>query len=285
MTASLLVTGSGGFIGRRVVRLAAEQGLEVASVPHAWRSLEELEGAVGDVEISRCLHLGWYAKPADYLVSEQGNLRSLAASLELVELLRAKACQHIVVAGSSAEYAPQERALLETDQIAPWSVYGAAKHALHVLLRSSLMPDGTSVAWARIFNVTGPGEARHRLLPTTARELARGGRMELTDGTQRRDFLHVEDVAAGLLRLAEPGIDGTFNVCSGVSRTLRQVLEGLAKRVGRGTLDFGACPRSQHDLEVSVGDNHALSALGWSPSHDFEATLDAVVRDAVSEAA
>jgi len=283
MTGVLLVTGAGGFIGRHVVRVAQERGLEVATVPHAWRSLNELADAVGTVSINRCLHLAWYAAPADYLVSEPSNVRSLTASLEVIELLRTKGCQHLVVAGSSAEYAVQNHPLRETDRIAPWSVYGAAKHALHVLLRSSFTPEGMSVAWARIFNVTGPGEPTHRLLPATVRSLARGDRMEITDGAQFRDFLHVEDVAAGLLRLSEPGVDGTFNLCSGVPKTLRQVLEGLAERVGQGSLLFGARRRPQHDAEMVVGDNRALTALGWSPKYDFEATLDAVVASALKD--
>ena len=102
----------------------------------------------------------------------------------------------------SAEYAPSSRALTEDDPVQPWSVYGAAKAALCTLLASSWRPAGLAVAWARLFNVTGPGESPERLLPTVARSILTGDAIDLSPGDQVRDFLDVRDVASALVALS-----------------------------------------------------------------------------------
>ena len=52
----------------------------------------------------------------------------------------------------------------------------------------------------RFFKVYGEGEAPHRLLPSLVAGLARRERVPLSEGTQVRDFIHVDDVVAGLHR-------------------------------------------------------------------------------------
>src|SRR6185436_4976208 len=141
---------------------------------------------VGDRQVDQAIHLGWYAHPSDYLTAVGPNLRSLDASLELVELLGRRSCRRLVVAGSSAEYGPSSGPLHEDDPIEPWSVYGAAKASLQLLLASSLCPPGLQVTWARLFNLTGPGEHPDRLVPMVVRSLLAGAPVDLSPGEQQR---------------------------------------------------------------------------------------------------
>ncbi len=273
----ILVTGASGFVGRAVVRQLRERDASVVAIPHRWSGPSELAQAAGEGPIDACVHLGWYAGAPDYLVNVRENRRSLDDSLDLVELLSDRGCARLVVAGTSAEYRFSTGVLVESSEIAPWSVYGAAKAALHQLLSSSLRPPTMSVAWGRIFNITGPGEAPSRLLPHVAHEVLAGRQVALSDGEQFRDFLHVNDVASGLIAAMDAGHDGPVNICSSVGVPLRDVLTALAERLGDPSLlRFGKRPRGTYDADSVVGANATLRGLGWSLAFDLAATLDSV---------
>ena len=276
---AVLVTGAAGFVGRHVVARLRAEDVHIVPVEHAWDDIEEVAAAVGAVDVARCIHLGWYAHPADYLTAVEPNLGSLRSSVELVQLLGRVGCRHLVVAGTSAEYRACEHPVGEGDAVGPMSVYGATKAAFHLLLGTTLRPPGMRVAWTRLFNLTGPGEHPDRLLPWVTRSLRDGRSVDLSAGEQIRDFLDVEDVAAALVALSLGDAAGVFNVSSGQGVRLRDLLTHLAERVGRPELlRFGARPYGADDPMCAVGRNeHIRRATGWLPAHDTGDMLDRVV--------
>ena len=286
MADTVLVTGAAGFIGRVTVAAARADGSEVIPVEHRWTSAEDLRSRLGDVQVDRCIHLGWYANPQDYLTNAARNLESLRNTLELVEYLASTACTHLLSVGSSAEYAPSDRELGENDPCAPWSVYGAAKASAWLLLQSSLRPAKIGVAWARIFNVTGPGEAADRIVPAVARAAIQRVPIALTDGSQLRDFLDVRDVANALAHLSRSRFNGPANVCSGEAFRLRDLLTEIATEVGGAEfLGWGQRARSATDPPVVVGDDSVLRGTGWSRQVERRQMVAAVVdywRDSLS---
>ena len=264
---SVLVTGARGFIGRWVVARLKSDGAAPISIDHAWASVDELDHLVGDSHIDRAIHLGWYANPTDYLTAVGPNLRSLQASIELAEVLLDRGCQTMVVAGSCAEYQATGQPLKEDDPIEPWSVYGVTKSALKIMLESSVFSDSLHVTWARLFNLSGPGEHPARLIPAVIRTVRAGSPIDLSPGAQTRDFLDVEDVASALVHLSSADIGGAVNVCSGIGITLRSLLEQIALRTGDPSLlRFGARDYGDHDSMVTVGDPSRLHSTHWAPS-------------------
>lgn len=211
------------------------------------------------------IHLAWYARATDYLVSKR-NLESLATTLQLTDELFARGCRKLVGAGTCLEYAPSPAVRREGDPERPDSLYAACKLAAGHILRALALSVGAELAWGRVFHVHGPAEARDRLLPHVASELRRGVRVELTDGTQLRDHLHVADVASAFVALLAPGASGVYNVCSGEPVTLRCVLELVGEQVGRPELlGFGARAHRPDEVMALAGDSSRLRALGWQP--------------------
>ncbi len=274
---SVLVTGARGFVGRAVVARLRALGLDPIRIDHAWATVRELDALVGERPVDRAIHAGWYADPADYLTAPRPNLRSLQASLELVDVLGDRGCRSLVVVGSCAEYRPSAQPHRETDPVEPWSVYGAAKASLRLLLESSLRPASMGLTWARLFNLTGPGEHPQRLVPAVFNAVASGRSIDLSPGEQVRDFLDVEDVAGALLHLSMNDPMGAVNVCSGIGITLRYLLEEVADRAGdRSLLRFGARDYGAHDSMVTIGDPARLDGTGWAPAHSTTDMIDRV---------
>jgi dTDP-6-deoxy-L-talose 4-dehydrogenase (NAD+) len=273
--ACTLVTGAAGFIGRWVVAELHTRGVPCIVVEHSWQSISEVEELIAGIEVDRCIHLGWYTGPDDYLTSRPANRRCLAASLDLAELLLGTGCRHLVVSGTSVEYAASDVDLDEDARVAPSTFYGASKASLRLLLRSFWCQEGRGLAWARIFSVTGPGEHPQRLLPAVVRALAAGLPIDLSDGAQVRDYLDVRDVAAALVALSQVEATGDYNVSSGRSSTIRELLQSATAPMGIDhLLRFGARPRHAGEAPRVVGCNRRLlEVTDWRPKVSIETTF------------
>ncbi len=210
------------------------------------------------------VHLAWHAAPEDYLASRE-NLRSLAATTELVAAAVDAGCARIVAAGTCLEYAASDTAHLESDAAGPDTLYAACKHAAHVVCEPLAASQG-GLVWARIFHLHGPGEDPRRLVPMVAARLRSGEPVDLSGGEQLRDYLRVEDVADALATLALSQAIGVANVCSGMPMSLRVLLAAIGERIGRPELlRFGRLPYRADDRMCIAGEPAALRALGWRP--------------------
>ena len=297
----VLVTGANGFIGSEVVRILVDARHEVVAldrpaapanrltavadrIERVAIDLDEPPAVRGLVEAVRpeaLIHLAWYANPVDYLVSP-ANLASLSATAGLVEAALATGCRNLVLAGSCVEYRPLDRALREDDPIEPGTLYGTCKHAAWLVTKALASSAGAELAWARVFHLHGPGEDPRRLIQWVASELRAGRSVELTDGSQVRDHLHVTDVAAGLVALLSAGASGVYNVCSGEPVTLKKVLQTVGEIVGRPELlRFGARPHRAGEMMFLCGDSRRLRGLGWRPRFGLKDGL----ADAISNGA
>jgi dTDP-6-deoxy-L-talose 4-dehydrogenase (NAD+) len=294
----VLVSGAGGFIGSRLVSRLVADGDTVMAVDRDQRSLGRLDhladristaaldlsgtaGATGRLLDSfgpeAVVHLAWYANPEDYLTSH-ANLASLAMTASFVDAVLAAGCRKVVVGGTCVEYAPRDRLLVETDPADPRTLYASCKHAAWIIARSLAAERGAELAWGRIFHLHGPTEDPRRLIPWVAGQLRKGEAVDLTDGAQVRDHLHVDDVAAGLAKLLTPGASGIYNVSSGQPVTLRQVLETVGDILGRqDLLRFGARPHRAEEVMFLAGDPSRLRGLGWAPRFGLrEGLIDAL---------
>ena len=289
----VLVTGAGGFVGRRAVAALAARGHEVHGAGrgepppgvHAWHRADLLapggaEDAAAAAGAEALLHLAWYAEPGRYWVAPE-NEAWIGASLRLLRAFAAAGGRRAVMAGSSAEYRWGGDVLSEASTpLEPATLYGACKHATHVAARAAAAQLEVELAWARLFFLYGPGEDERRLVAGVARGLLAGERVPTTDGTQRRDFLHVDDAAAALAALLESGVRGAVNVASGEAHEVRALIAAVARAAGgEDRVDLGALPQRAGEPARVVADVARLrDEVGFTPAIELEPGLAATVR-------
>lgn len=168
----------------------------------------------------------------------------------------------------------------ETTPLDPRNVYAATKAAQEFLASAWARACGGTVAALRYHNVYGPRMPRDTPYAGVAaifRSALAAGRAPLVfeDGGQRRDFVHVRDVAAANVAAldwtstATPGAFRAFNVGSGTPRTVGDLASGLAAAMGG--------PTPQHTGQYRLGDVRHITAsnqrlraeLGWAPAVEF----------------
>jgi nucleoside-diphosphate-sugar epimerase len=300
----VLVTGANGFIGRRLVERLLRDGANVVvlvrpgrRLPDRWRGRVDvvacadwtepgLRQAVADRGFDIAFHLAAYGvDPADRDLDQLLNV-NIAVPAMLVRLCGARSAG-LVMSGTFSEYfAPatsiplDEQSPLETTKL-----YGASKAAGGLMASALATTLGVGLRILRLFQVYGPGEAAHRLLPSLVSGLAQRRRVALSTGTQVRDFVHIDDavdacVAAAAHLRQHPASAGTWNVCTGIGHSVREFSVMVADAMGapRELLGFGDRPPWPDDVPWLVGDRSRIGReLGWHPRHG----LDTGVRDAV----
>ncbi len=124
----------------------------------------------------------------------------------------------------------------ESAPIDPRNVYASTKAAQELFAGNWARVTGGSVASMRYHNVYGPGMPRDTPYAGVAAiflSSLRHGKapMVFEDGGQRRDFVHVRDIAKATVAAAERHRDGTraFNVGSGTPRTVGEMAVALAR--------------------------------------------------------
>ncbi len=123
------------------------------------------------------------------------------------------------------------------------SIYALNKYVQERTTHIMAQPYGMESVCLRLFNVYGPGQALSNpytgVLAIFASRLLNGqAPMIFEDGEQRRDFVHVRDVArafADALHLPQAA-GGTFNIGSGHDRSVNEVATELARAMGKNRI-------------------------------------------------
>ena len=247
------MTGASGFVGLPAVAELARRGEQVhaltsrASPPQLagvrWHLADlgeesAVRALVEELRPDVLLHLAWYVEPGLFWEARE-NVAWVERSLRLLRVFAEGGGRRAVMLGTCAEYdwSPAQGPLSEdSSPISPRTLYGVAKDATRRVSEALAERAGVELAWARLFFLYGPREAPQRLVPSVIRSLLAGEPVSTTLGTQRRDLLHVEDVARALATLLESAVTGAVNIASGKAITLAEVVDQIALTVARPEL-------------------------------------------------
>ncbi len=245
-----------------------------------WHEVDLLNGAqiAAEVQAEILVHLAWYAEHGKFWASVE-NIRWVQASLALLQAFAAAGGRRAVLAGSCAEYEWSRELYPESAPCLPATLYGAAKHGLHVISRAYCQQLDVELAWARLFFLYGPCEPPGRLVPSLVAPLLRGEPAAMSEGTQRRDFLHVADAGAAFAALADSSVTGAVNVASGHGLQLRELALEIARRLdGEELLRIGARPMGADEPPTLVADVARLrQEVGWSQQIGLAEGLEEVI--------
>jgi GDP-4-dehydro-6-deoxy-D-mannose reductase len=281
-----LVTGGGGFAGRYLVDLLGDG---VAAPPSSELDLGDavaVRAAIAELRPATIYHLAAFSSPSQsWDRPDQGLLTNLAMTLNLLEAARYEAPRAaVVLVGSGQVYGDAPALPITEDQpLEPGNPYAVGKAASDMLGRQYAEAFGMRVVRLRPFNHAGPGQRDEYVVSSLARQVAEAeaaGQSEMTLRTgnpeSRRDFTDVRDVVRAY-SLAAKLDGGTFNVCSGRSASVAELVELVA---GHAHIpvhhEVDPARLRAHDARDMCGSHDRLTAaIGWQP----EIPLVQTVRD------
>jgi dTDP-glucose 4,6-dehydratase len=166
----------------------------------------------------------------------------------------------------------------------PRSPYAASKAASDHLVRAWFHTYGLPTIVSNTANNFGPWQFPEKLIPLVTINALEGKSLPVYgDGSNRRDWLFVEDHAEALVRVLERGLPGgTYAISGRQPRTNLQVVRAICAEVDRVQPD-SAGPRERlirfvtdrpgHDFRYEIDPARSEAALEWTAPHDFDAGL------------
>jgi GDP-4-dehydro-6-deoxy-D-mannose reductase len=304
--ARVLITGGTGFLGSYLARLLTEKGDEVTRTyfvdPDPFlrdvaptgqmvhldvRDSREVANVLEQSRPEAIYHFGGqpYVRPS--WDDPMGTFRTnVDGTLHILEWLRSHSpTTKIGFAGSSAAYGISvHQPIPEDEPLLPSSPYGASKAAADVICYQYSVSYGIPAYRFRIFATTGPGKAGDAPndFATQVARLERGAPprvLKVGALDTRRDFSDVQDTVRAMWTILEKGTPGeAYNIGSGVTRSMRSIVEGLQRLASVPIEIQEEEARLRRVDEPTIhADNRRLKALGWSPQVPWEQTLRALL--------
>lgn len=285
---TVLVTGAAGFAGGYVIDRLAQAGTHAIG----W-SRHDVDLLDRDVVRTRIRELKpaaiYHCAGAPHVAHSWSDtthpLRSnvLATHNLLDAVRRAGVACRVLITGSATVYRDSPAPIDEDAALEPSSPYGLSKLAQEQLAIRALAEDGVDVIITRSFNHTGARQRPSFAAPAMALQLAlvEIGRAEpvirVGNLDALRDITDVRDTVRAYELLMARGRSGMpYNVCSGVARAVRDVLDGLRARARVAVrVEIDPSRLRPNDTPVLVGDPARLQAdTGWHPEISFDRMLD-----------
>ena len=286
----VLVTGGRGFLGSHLCRRLLNSGVEVhATSRHPqlpqntqvkwWQAdLEDISAVRGLLTTTKpdvIYHLAGSvgASPSLELVLPTFN-SLLLSTVNLLTAVAETGCRRIILTGSLTE--PQ----IGKSEPVPGSPYSASKWAANAYGRMFHKLFATPCVIVRPFMTYGPGQDHRKIIPAVILSFLKGEAPRLSSGRWEADWVYVDDVTEGFLKVAvEPQIDGaTIDLGSGQLVSVRAIVEQLTAIVGNGLKPlFGALPDRPFE-QVRVADIvDTYEKLRWKASISLETGLKQTV--------
>lgn len=317
----VLITGGAGFIGSALVRhLVVTRGDEVCTADRLTYagSLANLAGVedranhrfeladicdrarmselVADHAPDALMHLAAESHvdrsidgPADFIQTNIVGTYTLLEAVREYSRSTGRECRFIHVSTDEVYGSlGAAGAFTEDSPHRPNSPYAASKAASDHLARAWWKTFDLPVIVTNCSNNYGPHQFVEKLIPVTILRALKSLPVPVYgDGSQVRDWVHVDDHVRALVTVLDRGRPGrVYNIGGHCERAnievVRTVLGAVAARSGTheddllGLIEFVA-DRPGHDRRYAIDTSRIVGELGWRPQVDFDAGIAATV--------
>lgn len=290
----ILVTGVNGFVGRNIVKQWLNKyELIGIDLPEVEVQDAKWSGSINHVDIrdnssyykellvgvDTVIHLAAktridpsWTEYYDYYYT------NIAASQSVFAACQEAGVKQFIYFSSSSVYGNNGQMVqTEGGHLEPSSPYAVSKLAAEWALKAQALKGDTELIVVRPFTMYGDymNYGRYSLAIAKFLKAAANGQPLIIEGTgsQRRDFVHVDDAIAALELIMKHGRHGdVYNIGTGRSVSVQELADAVSSKQVRAPARTGA-------VEITCADISKLTALGYKPKVDILQWLTMQVKE------
>lgn len=293
----ILITGGAGFIGSHLVDACLQRGDEVAVIDNLSTGLREniahhdgnprfrfleadirdrarMQEILADVRPEAVFHLAAQINVRESMKDPQHDVEvNILGSLNLLEAMKAAGCRRLVFSSTGgAMFGGDTPPYSEEDIADPESPYGISKRTVEMLLGFYERQHGIRSTILRYPNVYGPRQNAKGEAGVISIFLEKIKNNETPtiygDGTQTRDFVHVDDVVSANLHALDRDLVGIYHTGTGRETSVNELWAILARSTGT-TLVPQHAP-ALGEIQRTALDSQKFLGTGWRITHAIE---------------
>lgn len=268
----ILVTGSSGFIGSTLVNRLRDSGYQVTGFNSTHGDIA-LESVFSNYDLSGYKHIFHLAAktyvPDSWQYPSEFNRTNVLGTSNVLDLCR-KFGVRMTYVSAYVYGVPENLPVKESDPVNPNNPYALSKFLAEKLCEFYTNYYNLDVTILRLFNVYGPGQKVHFLIPAVITQLEHD-QIVVQDMEPRRDYVYIDDVVHALCKSMEaPDGYNIYNIGSGYSLSVRDVINNILETAGKDiALHCNENSRSNEIPDVYASIEKAESELDWIPETSF----------------
>lgn len=302
MRLKYFVTGANGFIGKNLVRNLLDTENEVVTLSREGDGIKGAVNMQGDIlnlnDVRRamddCQIVIHLAAVTPYSLILANPLEAyeiyIRGTINVLNACYKNSCHTFLFASSGKVYGNYENISVSEDSpVKPQTFMGKLKAEVESLLKlySSEIDGKCRIAALRMFNIYGPGQSSHFLIPKLIHSLGKGGTIiQIGDMQVKRDYIYISDVisAINIINKNVPVGFSAYNIGSGKSRSIQDIIS-LIEKISNSTVKLSIDPKKMRSKEgkMEQADIKKMLALGWNPRISLEEGLNETLKYYICE--
>lgn len=274
------ITGSEGFIGKALTKRLKELNYDVFGIDIKYGiDILDYDQLSTIPQFDIVIHLASrLIVPESYEIPHSYYMTNVMGTLNILELCRVRKSRMIFF--SSYLYGhPEYQPIDEFHPISPFNPYAQSKILCEDLCKAYNRDFNVPVVIFRPFNIYGPGQNDHFLIPSIISQ-CKTGKVALKDPRPKRDFIYISDVveaAIAAIKYDQTSIE-VFNIGYGKSFAISDIID-IVQSILKMDIEitYSNEIRENEVLDTICDNEKALSLLNWSPASTLEQGLRTMI--------
>ena len=278
---SILITGGGGFIGRKLINKLETLGYNYIALNSKDGDINKKSTFFSLPKVKYVFHLaGKSFVPESWEENNELFITNIIGTKNVLNYCK-KVGAKLIMASSYVYGIPEELPVNENHPIKPSNPYALSKSMAEQLIEFEFLNHNVNSVILRLFNIYGIGQSEQFLISKIVQQIKHNNVINVFDLKPKRDFVYIDDVIDAFI-CAMSIDDGLFkfNIGTGQSYSVEEVIYFIQEILGTSLpICSKEISRKNEISDVKADISYAKNILNWKPKYNIQDGLKKYIKE------